>query len=83
MQVHPAALPLELVDLALAVAFTTSLVPIGPISTDFRELDVLQVSTAALRRVGFGSRWAIHPAQVPVITRRSCPQLSNWRLRGV
>jgi putative restriction endonuclease len=47
--------------------------PIGPVSTDFRDLDVLQVSTAALRRIGFGSRWAIHPAQVPVINQAFTP----------
>ena len=54
---------------AVSENLTGSQLVIGPVSTDFRELDVLQVSTAALRRLGFGSRWAIHPAQVPVINQ--------------
>jgi citrate lyase subunit beta/citryl-CoA lyase len=33
----------------------------------------LQKSTAVLRRLGFGSRWAIHPNQVPVINQAFTP----------
>jgi citrate lyase subunit beta/citryl-CoA lyase len=47
--------------------------PIGPVSTDFRDLVALQRSTEGLLRVGFGSRWAIHPAQVPVINQTFTP----------
>jgi citrate lyase subunit beta/citryl-CoA lyase len=61
------------VQVVLASAAAGLAPPIGPVSTDYRELEVLQVSTAALRRVGFGSRWAIHPAQVPVINQAFMP----------
>jgi citrate lyase subunit beta / citryl-CoA lyase len=47
--------------------------PIGPVSTDFGDLEALRHSTDALRRLGFGSRWAIHPAQVPVINQTFTP----------
>jgi citrate lyase subunit beta/citryl-CoA lyase len=61
------------VQVVLASAAAGLAPPIGPISTDFRDLDALQYSTDALRRVGFGSRWAIHPAQVPVINQAFTP----------
>jgi citrate lyase subunit beta/citryl-CoA lyase len=57
----------------LASAAAGLVPPIAPLSTDFRDLDALRYSTAALRRVGFGSRWAIHPAQVPVINETFTP----------
>ncbi len=41
--------------------------PVGPVSTDFRDLAALRSSTEALRRLGFRGRAAIHPAQVAVI----------------
>ena len=41
--------------------------PIAPASTDFQDLDALRRSTETLLRLGFRSRTAIHPAQVPVI----------------
>ena len=41
--------------------------PTGPVFTDLRDLDGLRHSTEALIRLGFGSRPAIHPAQVQVI----------------
>jgi citrate lyase subunit beta / citryl-CoA lyase len=65
-------LPIRL-QMVLASAAAGLAPPIGPISTDFRDLDALQSSTAALRRIGFGSRWAIHPAQVPVINQAFTP----------
>jgi citrate lyase subunit beta / citryl-CoA lyase len=40
--------------------------PIGPVSTNFRDLDAYRESTVALKRLGFVGRSAIHPAQVPV-----------------
>jgi citrate lyase subunit beta / citryl-CoA lyase len=61
------------VQVVLASAAAGLAPPIGPLSTDFRDLDALQSSTAALRRLGFGSRWAIHPAQVPVINQAFLP----------
>jgi citrate lyase subunit beta/citryl-CoA lyase len=61
------------VQVVLASAAAGLAPPIGPLSTDFRDLDALRTSTAALRRVGFGSRWAIHPAQVPIINQAFLP----------
>lgn len=47
--------------------------PIGPVSTDFSDLDVLYDSTQVLKRLGFGGRSAIHPAQVWVINKVFTP----------
>lgn len=47
--------------------------PIGPVSTDIKDLYGLGHSTEALRRAGFGARQAIHPAQVPVINLAFTP----------
>jgi citrate lyase subunit beta/citryl-CoA lyase len=47
--------------------------PCGPVSTDFRDLDAFRASTESLRRAGFGSRSAIHPAQVAVINEVFTP----------
>lgn len=41
--------------------------PVGPVSTDYRDLAALRVSTAALKRLGFRSRACIHPAQLPIV----------------
>jgi citrate lyase subunit beta/citryl-CoA lyase len=41
--------------------------PTGPVSTQWQDLDELRRETAELAAAGFGSRAAIHPAQVPVI----------------
>ncbi|MEC3957736.1 CoA ester lyase [Nocardia sp. CDC153] len=41
--------------------------PLGPVSTDFRDLDALRGSTESLARLGFQGRACIHPAQVPVV----------------
>ncbi len=41
--------------------------PVGPTSTDFRDVDGLRDSTRALLALGFRARTAIHPAQLPVI----------------
>ncbi|MCM2387341.1 HpcH/HpaI aldolase/citrate lyase family protein [Streptomyces albipurpureus] len=41
--------------------------PMGPVSTDFRDLDRLRESTLALRRLGFRGRACIHPAQLGVV----------------
>lgn len=47
--------------------------PVGPVSVDFHDADGLRASTIALRRIGFGSRAAIHPRQVPVINGAFTP----------
>ncbi len=40
--------------------------PVGPVSTDFRDLERFRGSTLALLRLGFVGRSCIHPAQVTV-----------------
>lgn len=47
--------------------------PIAPTSTRFRELEEFAESTRLLHELGFGSRTAIHPGQVPVIHRVLTP----------
>ena len=83
--IHPSADERELLPIRVQVVLASTAAglppPIGPVSTDFRDLDTLRHSTAALSRVGFGSRWAVHPAQVPVINQCSRLHLSNWRPR--
>lgn len=41
--------------------------PLGPTSTDFRDLAAFERSAELLLRQGFRARTAIHPAQLPVI----------------
>jgi citrate lyase subunit beta/citryl-CoA lyase len=57
----------------LASAAAGTLPPVAPVSTDFRDLDALLEGTLALRRMGFGARAAIHPAQVEPINRAFTP----------
>lgn len=47
--------------------------PLGPVSPDYRDLDEFEAGTRILARQGFGSRPAIHPAQIPVINRVFTP----------
>ena len=47
--------------------------PIGPVSTDFRDLDALRHSTERLRRMGFRGRSCIHPAQVDIVNEVFTP----------
>jgi citrate lyase subunit beta/citryl-CoA lyase len=47
--------------------------PIGPVSTDFTDLDAFRRSTEALRRLGFGARATIHPAQVGIVNEAFTP----------
>jgi citrate lyase subunit beta/citryl-CoA lyase len=47
--------------------------PIAPVATDFRDLDAFRRSSEGLRRMGFGSRQAIHPAQVLVVNEVFTP----------
>jgi citrate lyase subunit beta/citryl-CoA lyase len=41
--------------------------PVGPVSTNFRDLDALRESTEALARLGYQGRACIHPAQAAVV----------------
>ena len=65
-------LPLR-IQLVVASAAAGIGAPTGPVSTEFRDLDALTSSTGALKAMGFGSRSAIHPAQLPVINRVFTP----------
>jgi citrate lyase subunit beta/citryl-CoA lyase len=47
--------------------------PVGPVETDFTDLQSLRASTVSLKRMGFGARAAIHPAQVSVINEVFTP----------
>lgn len=41
--------------------------PIGPVSTELRDLRAFRASTVALQRLGFVGRACIHPAQVEIV----------------
>jgi citrate lyase subunit beta/citryl-CoA lyase len=71
-QGEPELLPIRL-QVVLASAAAGLQAPVAPVATDYRDLDALRDSTQALKRVGFGSRWAIHPAQVPIINEVFTP----------
>jgi citrate lyase subunit beta/citryl-CoA lyase len=47
--------------------------PVGPVSTNFRDLDVLRASTEALARLGYVGRACIHPAQAAVVNEVFTP----------
>ncbi len=47
--------------------------PLGPVSTDYRDLDALRSSTHHLRRMGFRGRACIHPAQVGIVNEVFTP----------
>jgi citrate lyase subunit beta / citryl-CoA lyase len=47
--------------------------PVGPVSTDFRDLAALRASTEALARLGFVGRCCIHPAQIDVVNEVFTP----------
>lgn len=51
--------------------------PVGPVSTDFRDLDALRASCEVLRRMGFRGRSCIHPAQVAVVNEVFTPTLAQ------
>lgn len=48
--------------------------PVAPTSTAFRDLDAFAETTRHLRDLGFRSRTAIHPGQVPVIHEELTPE---------
>ena len=73
---HRELMPLR-VQLVVASAAAAIDPPTGPVSTEFRDLDALRGSTASLKAMGFGSRSAIHPAQVPVINEVFTPTVDE------
>lgn len=67
-----AMMPLRM-EIVVASAAAGIAPPLGPVLADFRDLDGLAADTRRLARQGFGSRPAIHPAQVPVINEALTP----------
>ena len=54
-------------QVVLACAAAGAAAPIGPASTNYRDLDALRTSTRRLARLGFYGRTCIHPAQLAVV----------------
>lgn len=71
LRVVPSATRDELAGLRLQVVVASAAAgigaPVGPTSTDFRDLDALRRSTKTLLGLGFRARTAIHPAQLAII----------------
>ncbi|NNH68456.1 CoA ester lyase [Nocardia uniformis] len=65
-------LPLR-VQVVMASAAAAIDPPLAPVDTNFRDLDSLRATTAALRRLGFQGRACIHPAQLPVVNEVFTP----------
>ena len=61
------------VNLVVTSAAFGLLPPIGPVWIDISDHDGLAVSTEHLRRLGFGSRQAIHPNQIDAINAAMSP----------
>ncbi|HWB66767.1 MAG TPA: CoA ester lyase [Mycobacteriales bacterium] len=47
--------------------------PVGPVSVNIHDAELLAAETSRLRQAGFGSRALIHPAQIEPITRGFTP----------
>jgi citrate lyase subunit beta/citryl-CoA lyase len=77
LRMQPSGTREELAPLRLQVVVASAAAgigaPIGPASTDFRDLQALRASTESLLRAGFRARTAIHPAQIPVINEVFSP----------
>jgi len=68
-----AMMPLRM-EVVVASAAAGIAPPLGPVLADFHDLDGLAADTRRLARQGFGSRPAIHPAQVAVINAAFTPR---------
>ena len=53
--------------------------PGGPVSTNFTDLEAFRAGTERLKRLGFGGRAVIHPAQVPVVHAVFTPSAEEVR----
>lgn len=62
-----------LLDLVIASSAAGIAPPVGPTSTDFRDLEGLKASTERMLRLGLRGRTAVHPAQLPVINEVFTP----------
>ncbi|MGZ8755492.1 MAG: HpcH/HpaI aldolase/citrate lyase family protein, partial [Acidimicrobiia bacterium] len=69
-------IPLRM-QLVVASAAAGSEPPLGPVSTNYRDLESLRDETRRLVRLGFGGRPAIHPAQVPVFNEVFIPSQAD------
>ncbi|GGT88330.1 aldolase/citrate lyase family protein [Actinomadura citrea] len=47
--------------------------PLGPVSTQFRDLGAFRTTTPRLKRLGFRGRACVHPAQLPVVAEVFTP----------
>jgi citrate lyase subunit beta/citryl-CoA lyase len=65
---------LEIVRHAAAAGLAA---PVAPTSTDFRDLEAFAASTRHLVDLGFRSRTAVHPAQVPVVNEVLTPDVET------
>ncbi len=61
------------VQLVVASAAAGLVGPIGPVDPDFTDLDRIAAETRELYELGFRSRPAIHPAQLPPMERALAP----------
>jgi citrate lyase subunit beta/citryl-CoA lyase len=78
---EPALIPLRM-QVVVASAAAGIEPPLGPVSADFQDLDSLRDETRRLVRLGFGSRPAIHPAQVPVFNEVMTPAPEEAKRAG-
>jgi citrate lyase subunit beta/citryl-CoA lyase len=65
------------VNVVVASAASGLLPPIGPVWIDIPDGDGLAASTSYLRRLGFGSRQAIHPSQIDIINAALTPSVDE------
>ncbi len=66
-------------DIVIGCAAAGLEAPIAPTSTEFRDLDAFVTTTAHFVHMGFRSRTAVHPGQVPVINDALTPAADDVR----
>ncbi|MFD6159851.1 HpcH/HpaI aldolase/citrate lyase family protein [Nocardia sp. NPDC060256] len=64
-------------QVVLASAAARIAPPLGPVRTDFNDLDALRISTISLARMGFRGRACIHPAQVAIVNEVFTPNVAE------
>lgn len=65
-----APIRLQIVVASTAAGMRT---PVGPVSTNFRDLGAFESSTKLLSQLGYGSRAGIHPTQIGIINQVFTP----------
>lgn len=75
MRPSPDGRELDPIRIAVVVASAAAKInpPIGPVDTNFRDLDSLGATSRQLRQMGYGGRAAIHPDQIPIINEAFSP----------